>query len=233
MKLDLKYTGVENKETIIKLEWDNCVAAGYTGRDQKAVQAHIKELQSLGIPAPQKIPAMYWIEPERVSTKNILYVIGDKTSGEVEFFLAKDKTGELYVTVASDHTDRETEKDSVSKAKQLCSKIVAENCWKVADIRDHWDEIVISLKVKTNGDSPEILYQEGPLSRIFTPEKLEEICEQDSPNKKGNIAIFSGTLPLISDETLFAKIYQLTIFDPVLNRKISHTYKVITLPDRS
>jgi len=233
MKLDLKYKDVENRETIIKLEWDNCVAAGYTGRDQKAVQAHIKELESLGIPIPQKVPAMYWIDPERVSTKKTLYVIGNKTSGEIEFFLAKDKTGELYVTVASDHTDRETEKDSISKAKQLCSKIVAENCWKVADIRDHWDKIIISLKVKTNDNSPEILYQEGPLSKIFTPEKLEEICEKDSPNKKGNIAIFSGTLPLISDETLFAKIYQLTIFDPVLNRKIRHTYKVITLPDRS
>jgi len=224
MKLDLKYKDVKDKETTIKLEWDNCVAAGYTGRNQKAVQAHIKELKSLGIPAPQKIPAMYWIEPERVSTKKTLHVIGDKTSGEVEFFLAKDNAGELYVTVASDHTDREMEKDSVSKAKQLCSKIVAEN---------HWDKIIISLKVKTNDNSPEILYQEGPLSKIFTPEKLEEICEQDSPNKKANISILSGTLPLISDETIFAKIYQLTIFDPVLNKKIKHTYKVITLPDRS
>jgi len=211
MKLDLKYKDVKDKETTIKLEWDNCVAAGYTGRNQKAVQAHIKELKSLGIPAPQKIPAMYWIEPERVSTKKTLHVIGDKTSGEVEFFLAKDNAGELYVTVASDHTDREMEKDSVS----------------------HWDKIIISLKVKTNDNSPEILYQEGPLSKIFTPEKLEEICEQDSPNKKANISILSGTLPLISDETIFAKIYQLTIFDPVLNKKIKHTYKVITLPDRS
>jgi hypothetical protein len=233
MKLDLKYKDVENKETIIKLEWDNCVAAGYTGRDQKAVQAHIKELESLGIPAPQKVPAMYWIDPERVSTKKTLYVIGNKTSGEVEFFLAKDKAGELYVTVASDHTDRETEKNSVSKAKQICSKIVAENCWKVADICDHWDKIIISLKIRANNNSPEILYQEGYLGKIITPEKLEEICEQDNPNKKGNISILSGTLPLISDETIFAKIYQLTIFDPVLNRKIEHTYKVITLPDRS
>jgi len=233
MELDLKYKDVKNKETIIKLEWENCVAVGYTGRDQKAVQAHIKELESLGVPAPQKVPAMYWIDPERVNTKKTLYVIGDKTSGEVEFFLAKDRAGELYVTVASDHTDRETEKDSVSKAKQICSKIVAKDCWKVADIRDHWDKIIISLKIKANDNSPEILYQEGYLGNILTPEKLEEICGQDSPNKKGNISILSGTLPLISDETLFAKIYQLTIFDPVLNRKIRHTYKVITLPDRS
>lgn len=233
MKLNLKYKNLENVENIIELEWDNCVAAGYTGRDQKAVQAHIKELEDLGIPVPKKIPSMYWIDPERVSTKKTLYVIGNKTSGEIEFFLAKDKIGELYVTIASDHTDRETEKDSVSKAKQLCSKIIAENCWKVADIRDHWDKIIINLKIKANNNSSEILYQEGHLGDIITPEKLEEMCEQDKPEEKGNIAILSGTLPLISDETLFAKIYKLTIFDPILNRKIEHTYKVIILPDRS
>jgi len=233
MKLNLKYKNLENVENIIELEWDNCVAAGYTGRDQKTVQAHIRELEVLGVPVPEKIPAMYWIDPERVNTKKILYVIGEKTSGEVEYFLAKDKAGELYVTVASDHTDREMEKISISKAKQLCNKIIAENCWKVSDIRDHWDKIIISLKIKVNNNFPEILYQEGSLGKIITSEKLEEICEYDNPNKKGNIAILSGTLPIISDETLFAKIYKLTIFDPILNRKIEHTYKVIILPDRS
>lgn len=91
----------------------------------------------------------------------------------------------------------------------------------MADIRDHWNKIIISLKIKVNDNSPEILYQEGHLGKIITPEKLEEICEQDSPNKKGDIAILSGAIPLISAETLFAKIYQLTIFDLALNRKFS------------
>jgi len=120
---------------------------------------------------------MYWIDPERVSTKKLYMSLGDKISGEVEFFLVKDKTGELYVTVASDHTDREMKKDSVSKAKQVCSKIIAENCWKVADIRYHWEKIIISSKIKVNNNSPEILYKEDPLSKITTPEKLEEICK--------------------------------------------------------
>ena len=145
---------MENVENIIELEWNNCVAAGHIGRDQKVVQTHIKELETLGITAPEKVPSMYWIDPERVSTKKTLYVIGNKTSGEIEFFLAKDKIGELYVTVASDHTDRETKKDSVSKAKQLCNKIIVENCWKVSDIRDHWDKIIISSKIKANDNSP-------------------------------------------------------------------------------
>jgi len=233
LRINLRYRNLKAEENIVELKWDSCVAAGYTGRDQKAVMEHIKELEILGVPAPQKVPAMYWIDPERISISKTLYVIGKKTSGEVEFFFAKDKNGEAYITVASDHTDREIEKESISKAKQMCSKIIAENCWKVSDIRDHWDNIIIRAKIKKEDNSPEILYQEGPLSKILLPEKLEEICEQDNPSKEGNVAIFSGTLPLISNEIIFAKIYQLIIFDPILKREISHTYRVFTLPDRS
>ena len=233
MRINLKYRNLKAEENIVELKWDSCVAAGYTGRDQKAVMAHIKELEILGVPTPQKVPAMYWIEPERVASSHLLYVIGNKTSGEVEFFLAKDKNGEAYITVASDHTDREIERESVSKAKQMCSKIVAENCWKISDIRDHWDNIIIRSKIKEEDNSPEILYQEGTLSKILLPEKLEEICEQDNPSKECNVAIFSGTLPLISNEIIFAKIYRLIMFDPILKREISHTYRVFTLPDRS
>ena len=233
MRINLRYRNLKTEENIVELKWDSCVAVGYTGRDQKAVMEHIKELEILGVPAPQKVPAMYWIDPERIGTSKVLYVIGKKTSGEVEFFLAKDKNGEAYITIASDHTDREIEKESISKAKQMCSKIIAENCWRVSDIRDHWDDIIIRAKIKEEDNSPEILYQEGPLREILLPEELERICGQDNPRKQGNIAILSGTLPLISNEIIFAKIYRLIMFDPVLKREISHTYRVFTLPDRS
>jgi hypothetical protein len=233
LRINLRYRNLKTEENIVELKWDSCVATGYTGRDQKAVMAHIKELEILGIPAPQKVPAMYWIDPERVGTSKTLYVIGETTSGEVEFFFAKDKNGKAYVTIASDHTDRKIEKESISKAKQICSKIIAENCWKVSDIRDHWDDIIIRVKIKEEDNSPEILYQEGSLKKILLPEELERICEQDNPRKQGNIAILSGTLPLISNQIIFAKIYRLIMSDPVLKREISHTYRVFTLPDRS
>jgi len=191
LRINLSYRNLKAEENIIELKWDSCMAAGYTGRDQKAVMAHIKELEILGVPAPQKVPAMYWIDPERVSTSKTLYVIGKKTSGEVEFFFVKDKNDEAYVTIGSDHTDREIEKESISKAKQMCSKIIAENCWKVSDIRDHWDDIIISAKIKEENNSPEIPYQEGPLIKILLPEELERICKQDNPIKIGHSMVIN------------------------------------------
>ena len=100
------------------LSWDACVAAGYTGRDQAGVLAHVEELRKIGVPAPEKVPSMYWVEPERVSNTGLLWVVGEFSSGEGEVFLARDKGNNLCVTVASDHTDRALETVSVAKAKQ-------------------------------------------------------------------------------------------------------------------
>ena len=60
----------------IVLSWDACVAAGYTGRDQAGVMAHVEELRKIGVPAPEKVPSMYWVEPERVSSTGLLWVVG-------------------------------------------------------------------------------------------------------------------------------------------------------------
>jgi len=233
LKINLKYINLKNEENIVELKWNKCAAAGYTGRNQEAVKEHIKELKALGVPTPQKVPSIYWIEPERVSTSKTLHVIGEKTSGEVEYFLTKDNNNESYVTIASDHTDRELEKISVSKAKQVCSKIIAEKCWKVSDIYDHWDKIIIQSTIKEDDGSPNILYQKCRLKEILLPEELQKICEKDSPSKNGNISTFSGTTPIIANKVIFAKTYQLIMIDPILKREISHTYNVISLPDRS
>jgi len=216
----------------IELYWDYCVATGYTGRDQEGVRRHIEELERIGIAAPYKIPAMYWIDPERVTSADVLYVIGEKTSGEIEFFLASDRDGDLYFTVASDHTDRELESVSIAKAKQICSKIISPCFWRLADIRDHWDEIRLKMEVSVNGFDFSV-YQEGFLGQILPPERLFDLAKGDVLKSGAIISIFSGTLPLKSQSFVYAECYKLSMEDPVLSRAIRKKYNVQILPDRS
>jgi len=216
----------------IEIYWDYCVATGYTGRDQEGVRLHIEELERIGIAAPYKIPAMYWIDPERVTSADVLYVIGEKTSGEIEFFLASNRDGDLYFTVASDHTDRELESISIAKAKQICSKIISPCFWRLADVRDHWDEIRLKMEVSVNGFDF-LVYQEGFLGQILLPEHLLELAKSDAPTSDTVISIFSGTLPLKSQSFIYGKYYRLSMEDPVLNRSIRKNYEVQILPDRS
>ena len=211
----------------VRLAWDACVAAGYTGRDQESVRAHVEELKKIGVPAPYAVPAMYWVEPERVSTTTTLWVVGDKTPGEGEVFLARCAKGNLYVTVASDHTDRALEAVSVSKAKQACSKVVGSICWRVDEVRGHWDDI--ELRVWNDGK----LYQEGTLGKMLPPERLFELAEADAPVKGGTLSLFSGTLPVIGGGLVYGVHYLLSLKDPVLGRELRHEYDVRILPDRN
>ena len=38
---------------------DNCVVAGWTGRDKAALDHHIEELAAIGVPGPSTVPLYY------------------------------------------------------------------------------------------------------------------------------------------------------------------------------
>jgi len=221
---------IGNVKETVPLQIDSCVAAGYTGRNQDMVQAHIDELKKIGVPAPYGIPAMYWISPARLTSDRELYVVGEQTSPEVEFFLAEDDKGSFYITVASDHTDRELEVISIGKAKQICDKILGDSFWKLTDIADHWDEILISSKVQQNDQWT--LYQSGTLSQILQYKDLLNLIKKDSPAGQYP-SLLSGTIPVIGGDAIFTPACEITMTDPVLNRSISKRYDIIPLPDRS
>lgn len=220
----IEKSGLSRKAALV---WESCAAAGYTGRNQESVRAHVEELRKLGVPAPAKVPMMYWIEPARVTDRSELWVVGGSTSGEGEVFLARTCCGRLVVMPASEHTDRAIEKVSVSKAKQVCTKVVAPVAWLVDEIRDHWDEI--ELKTFVDGE----LYQSGKLGQMLEPEKLMELAGADSPLPEEPYALFSGTLPILGGETVFGQKWELSLTDPVLGREIKMAYTVRQLPDRN
>jgi hypothetical protein len=219
-----------NDQEFVDLQMDSCVAAGYTGRNQTMVQAHIKELRELGVPTPYAIPAFYWISPDRLTTNQSVYVVGGQTSPEVEFFLAEDSNGSLYITVASDHTDRELEAVSVGKAKQICDKVLGDFFWNVNDIADHWDEIQIRSSVFR--DDKWISYQSGNLAQILHYKDLLDLTHREAPAGK-HPALLSGTIPVIGGEAVFTSACEITLADPVLNRAITKRYEITALPDRS
>jgi hypothetical protein len=76
----------------------------------------------------------------------------------------------MYVSMASDHTDRKLEAYSVAFSKQACIKPVATQAWRFADVAGHWDELVIRSWIVEDGATK--LYQEGTLASLRTPQDL-------------------------------------------------------------
>jgi hypothetical protein len=230
VRIEAVVAEADNSFRRVALEWDSCVAIGYAGRDQKSVMAHVEELKALGVPAPSSVPSMYWIDPSIISSNDELQVVGDACSGEVEFFAAFDGAGEMYFTVASDHTDRKLETVSVSKAKQGCSKIIGGVFWRFADAKDHWDDITLRSWVKAPG-KPERIYQDGKLAMLLEPAKLAELARADAPAGK-KFSYLSGTIPL-AGEICYEGEFIMELSDPRLGRSVRHSYKTVRLPDRN
>ncbi|KAG0921965.1 hypothetical protein G6F31_020098 [Rhizopus arrhizus] len=61
-------------------------------------------------------------------------------------------------------------------SKQVCVKPVATSAWRLADVAAYWDELVIRSYIVENGEK--VLYQEGPLSTLRTPQALRKELEQ-------------------------------------------------------
>ena len=233
MKYEIITALADGRMTKTECAWRYCVAIGYAGRDQASVIAHVEELKAIGVPAPETVPSMYWIDPTRMSSATELSVIGGGCSGEVEFFAVFDAEGKMHFTIASDHTDRHLETVSVSKAKQGCSKIIGNLFWSYDDVKDHWDSITLRSWVTEPGES-ERLYQNGTLGGLLPPDELYALAEKDLKALKGGGAFsyFSGTVPLVG-KIAYHGSFRMELADPVLNRSMIHSYDVIELPDRN
>ena len=205
---------------------DHLVCGGWVGKDRQGLQAHIDELVRLGVPAPGRIPIYMNLSTYLLTTDDELTVISDMTSGEVEYVLLCSGD-EIWATVGSDHTDRDMETKSIPGSKQMYAKCLPPECWPYADVKDHWDRLILRSWV-TKG-SERNLYQEGLLADILGPREMLEKMPRDGIDKKEGLVLFSGTIPT-KERIVFGDSYELELEDPVLKRSIKHSYRVRILP---
>jgi uncharacterized protein DUF2848 len=193
------------------------IIAGWTGRDETALKKHIKELEEIGVKPPKTTPIFYRVAANLMTHETEIQVSGPDTSGEVEFVMIATLGG-LKVAVGSDHTDRKAETIGVSLSKQLCAKPVSAKSWKYAEVKPHWEKLV--LRAWADGE----LYQEGPVTAMRSPEDLMKRY----PLKPG-YAMFCGTLAA-KGGIRPAKRFKMELEDPVLKRKLTHEYAIKVLP---
>jgi hypothetical protein len=204
----------------------NLVVAGWTGRNTAALEAHIKELEAVGVKRPKSVPIFYRNAVSLLTTADNIQVMGDKSSGEVEFVLYALDDG-MWVGVGSDHTDRKAETINVTLSKQMCGKPVGPELWRYDEVKPHWDKLTLRSFVPDGGGRR--LYQEGPVTNMRAPEELIKLYTGGDKLAVGT-AMFCGTFAVhggISSSGTF----DMELDDPVLGRKLTHSYRIEPLPD--
>jgi hypothetical protein len=202
-----------------------CVVAGWTGRDQAALEHHIAELEAMGVKRPASTPIFYRVAAARLTTDAVIEVVGEASSGEVEPVVLQLGDG-LWVGVGSDHTDREAETVGVTISKQLCDKPIAPVLWPHAEVAGHWDRLVLRSFAVSAGKRE--LYQEGALAAMLDPPALIGRYSPDGRLAEGTL-MFGGTFAA-KGGIRPAERFEFEIEDPVLGRTIRHGYAIATLP---
>ena len=204
---------------------EQTVIAGWTGRDAAAVEKHIKELEALGVKRPATTPIFYRVSSSRLTIDRRIEVLGESSSGEVEFVLLQS-AGTLWVGVGSDHTDREVETYGVSVSKQICEKPIAATFWAFDDVAPHWDRLILRSWIVENGQR--VPYQEGSVAAMRHPEDLIQRYAGSRGLSEGTL-MFCGTLGTKTGvKPSPAFLFELE--DAVRGRKIEHHYDIATLP---
>lgn len=202
---------------------ERLINAGYTGRDEAAVQEHIEELAAEGVPAPDRFPTLYAKPSHLLTTADRIEVAGHRTSGEAEFalFVTNDA---VYVAVGSDHTDREVERSSIPLSKLVCPNVVGTGAWRLDDIVDHWD--TLELRSWTERDGERLSYQDASVDRIKPPGELLAFVEERTTGPQAGTAVFSGSVATLTGDLVCGDRFEVELYDPELDRRLTWGYDV-------
>jgi hypothetical protein len=202
------------------------VIAGWTGRNVAALEHHIKELEAIGVARPKSVPVFYRVAASLLTTDPEIEVMGERSSGEVEYVLYARDDG-MWIGVGSDHTDRKAETIGVTLSKQMCAKPVGAQLWRYEDVAKHFEKLLLRSFAHLKGERR--LYQQGSVATMRPPEELIRLYNGGASLEPGT-AMFCGTLA-VHGGIVPAEAFEMELEDPVLGRKLTHTYRIMPLPE--
>ncbi|MFE9997039.1 DUF2848 domain-containing protein [Streptomyces avermitilis] len=202
--------------------------AGYAGRSQADVAAHVAELAELGVPAPAVTPALYPVSPYLAQQTGRVAAQHPRTSGEAEWALVVAADGELLLTAACDHTDRALEAHGVAWSKNAGPDVLARRAWRLSDVESRLDELTLCAWVTHDGTETEI--QHGTLAELLTPGYWADVLRSRGCLTPGTVLI-SGTIPMTEGVDQFADGWRVELGDPATGDVIRLAYDVVPMPE--
>jgi hypothetical protein len=215
-------------DSSIDVEVTQVILGGFSARSAEERDRHIEELRQLGIEPPAEIPAFWRVARHLLTTENAIEVQGDHTSGEAEYALIAHH-GRTYVTVASDQTDRELERTSIPRSKQLCPKVLSATAIPLDEVRSRWDEITLTSDVSADGDDW-LPYQRSRLAELLDPDTLVRASGHADGLPDGSI-LLSGTVPLVDGVTRYLPHFRASLTVPEGGPELGLNYRVDVLPE--
>lgn len=215
---------INNEDKEITINSVYCI--GYAGRNIEKTMEHIDELEKIGVPRPAEIPTLYPVRRNSLNQTEEIEVLGGESSGEAEIVLIfGDSDDDVYITVGSDHTDRSLETIDINQSKQICDKPLAHKAWKLNDVIDHWDDLILTSQVYIDGHWQD--YQMAKIDAIIPLDDIKAFLNKKNISMR-NCVIFSGTVPLL-EGFKYGSGFKMAFIDNVRNDEIHAEYAITRL----
>jgi hypothetical protein len=108
----------------------------------------------------------------------------------------------------------------------MYAKWMAPECWPYAEVKGHWDQLLLRCWVQKEGQRTSI--RSSPPGLHSRPEELLQKCPIGQDKGEGNGPL-SGTIAT-QGGLVYGDSYELEMEDPVLKRKIKSQYRVKNPP---
>jgi hypothetical protein len=204
------------------------MVAGFTGRDALTVERHVEELVAIGMEPPPEIPAFFalpnWLLQVGLAR---IEVASSTTSGEAEPVLIQLPTGDRFVAVGSDQTDRHLELDSIRMSKLACPKVISDSVWPYESVAERWD----TLLLRSFAGNARVPYQEATLAEIRRPLDLLERAIELRPLNGRALVLLLGTVPLMASTFIYSDRFIAELHDPHSGRALRCGYDISVTPD--
>ena len=228
IKLELTVDSKEGRRPL-SVDLHRMFNIGGTMRDPEVFKRHLEELEKEGVPPPKssKHPPVMPLTELNLFTGDRFTVHGELTSGEAEYVLLRFND-RWYIGTGSDHTDRDLEKTDIIWSKQVCPNVLASVVWPLEEVEDHFDDIILESDVGSGSAARP--YQRATLATFWPPQEMFKRLEGRIPEWKGlNYLFFTGTVPTVNQTVDYDTTFTFRMIDPVLNRRIEHSYHVDVL----
>lgn len=228
MFLDLIVRSATGQSGPMRVDPHQVILGGYSARSAEVRERHIAELREIGIEPPERVPAFWHVSPLLLTTGTEIDVQGEHTSGEIEYALV-GHAGRTYVAAASDQTDREFERHSIPRSKQLCAKVLSREVVPLDDVIAQWDELVLASEVSTDGAEWRP-YQHSPLAAMLDPVALVRAA-LGVGTLPDDTVLLSGTIPLLDGVTRYASHFRGSLAIPGAEATLMLAYRVKVMPE--
>lgn len=196
------------------------LVAGFTGRDAAGVQAHVDELRVLGVPVPDEVPTLMPLGPDLVTAASEMEVVGPFTSGEVEAVVVVHD-GRRWLTVGSDHTDRDIERRSIPESKAACPKVIGRAVLALDQVVD-----LDAVEIESWADDDHEPYQRGTLAELLPLQDVERMLARQGVLLVDGDVLFLGSLPVVGGKLRPASRFRAELRDPASGYKVGIDYVV-------